>query len=174
MEGLIWNSWTSSAILDSFCKWAGLRKAESHTWWGLQEPCSILELQNTRGHRGPQGPREAGGTVFKSDFPCTKIFFQLLPAHTSLPSQAVLPPHTAAQKCIICICQKPRTGWQKIKNNPQTSLVIPAFLLLSPLTPKPFAAHSSFSGSPQICSPDFKRFTIQSNTDKVPPVGKQD
>lgn len=63
------------------------------------------------------------------------------------------------------------------KRTSQPSLVIPAFLFLLPLTPKPFySPHLIFWASPpwQLRSPNFKHFVIQPNTDKVPPVCNQD
>lgn len=148
------------------------RDSCSHTCWGAAGALLHPGIAEYQGAQGSPGLRELGGTVFKSDLPCTGILSAPSCSHlfTAITGTAS-PSHCSSEMHYLYL---PATkNWLTTKKQ-QTQPGHSAFLLLPPLTPKPFTAHSSFSGSPQLCSADFKYFMIQSNRDKVPPVCNQD
>lgn len=87
-------------------------------------------------------PRVSGRLVTlsdKSNFTWTKISFHLLPAHTySLLAITVSASPSSCRSEKNYLYFPPTKNWLA-KRTSQTSLVIPAFLFLLPLTPKPTA-----------------------------------
>lgn len=107
----------------------------------------LQELQQIREHKAPQG---GWCHCLVSQISLAQRFFifsQLLPA----PTYSLLAITVDASPS-NCSSEMHHLDFPATKNClTERSLVIPAFLFLFPLTPKPFTAHISFSGSPPAC-----------------------